>query len=69
MRRVSFVVAAMLALGTASAARAQGLVVGPYAEFQTGFTVGWGGAVGVSEAKTPLNRTPGLPISPGRVQF
>ena len=29
MRRVSFVVAAMLALGTASAARAQGLVVGP----------------------------------------
>ena len=53
MRRVSFVVAAMLALGTASAARAQGLVVGPYAEFQTGFTVGstvgglFGGEAGI----------------------
>jgi len=54
MRRVSFVVAAMLALGTASAARAQGLVVGPYAEFQSGFTVGstvgglFGGEAGFS---------------------
>ena len=54
MRRVSFVVAAMLALGTASAARAQGLVVGPYAQFQTGFTVGsevgalFGGEAGFS---------------------
>ena len=54
MRRVSFVVAAMLALGTASAAQAQGLVVGPYAEFQSGFTVGstvgglFGGEAGFS---------------------
>lgn len=51
--RVSFIVAAMLAL-TASAARAQGLATGPYAEFQTGFTVGstvgglFGGEAGFS---------------------
>ena len=44
----------MLALGTASAARAQGLVVGPYAEFQTGLTAGstvgglFGGEAGFS---------------------
>ncbi len=54
MRRVSFVVAGMLVLGTASAARAQGLVVGPYAQFQTGITVGsvvgglFGGEAGFS---------------------
>lgn len=54
MRSVSFVVAAILALGTASAARAQGLVVGPYAQFQTGITVGsavgglFGGEAGFS---------------------
>src|SRR5512135_3206922 len=54
MRRVSFILAVMLTLGTASAARAQGLVTGPYAEFQTGFTAGstvgglFGGEVGIS---------------------
>jgi len=57
MKRVSFMVAAALALGTASVARAQGLAVGPYAEFQTGFTVGstvgglFGGEVGYSSNK------------------
>jgi opacity protein-like surface antigen len=57
MKRFVFIVVAMLALGTASAARAQGLVFGPYAEFQTGFTVGstvgglFGGEVGYSSNK------------------
>jgi len=54
MRRVSFIVAAMLALGTASAARAQGLARGPYVEFQPGIAVGhvvsgsFGGEAGLS---------------------
>ena len=59
MRRVSFVVAAMLALGTASTARAQGLVVGPYAEFQTGFTVGStvGGCSAAKGDSAPIRST------------
>jgi opacity protein-like surface antigen len=40
MRRVSFLVAAALAFGTAATARAQGLTTGPYAQFQTGLTAG-----------------------------
>lgn len=55
MRRVSFLVAAALALGTAGMARAQGLPPGrPYAEFQTGLTAGstvgalFGGEAGFS---------------------
>ena len=54
MRSVSFIAAAALALGTASAARAQGITTGPYAQFQTGLTVGstvsglFGGEVGLS---------------------
>lgn len=40
MRRVSFLAAAALAFGTAATARAQGLAVGPYAQFQTGLTAG-----------------------------
>jgi len=57
MNRVSFIAAAMLALATASAARAQGVVLGPYAEFQTGLTVGsavstfFGGEAGFSTNK------------------
>jgi opacity protein-like surface antigen len=37
MRRISFIVAATLALGTATVARAQTPAIGPYAEFQAGF--------------------------------
>ena len=40
MRRVSFLVAAALAVGTAAPARAQALRPGPYAQFQTGLTAG-----------------------------
>ena len=52
MRTVSLIVAAMLAMGTASA-HAQSPATGPYAAFDTGFTVGsgvgglFGGEVGV----------------------
>ncbi len=50
----------MLAVGTASAARAQNLAVGPYAEFQTGLTAGstvgalFGGEAGISTNKFDL---------------
>jgi opacity protein-like surface antigen len=52
MRRVSFIVAAMLAIGTASA-EAQSPVLGPYAEFTTGGAGSGallGGEVGVSRS-------------------
>jgi opacity protein-like surface antigen len=52
MRRVSFIVAAMLAIGTASA-EAQSPVLGPYAEFTTGAAGSGallGGEVGVSRS-------------------
>jgi opacity protein-like surface antigen len=52
MRRVSFIVAAILAIGTASA-EAQSPVLGPYAEFTTGVAGSsalLGGEVGVSRS-------------------
>jgi opacity protein-like surface antigen len=54
MKSVAFVAALVLAVGTAGVAQAQNLAVGPYAEFQAGFTAGssvgglFGGEVGIS---------------------
>ena len=56
MRRVSFIVAAMLAIGTASA-EAQSPVLGPYAEFTTGGAghgALLGGEVGMSRSSKSI---------------
>src|SRR5438552_14320898 len=53
MRRVSFIVAAMLVIGTASAQAQSSAVTGPYADLTTGVTVG-SGAGGLLGAEVGL---------------